>query len=98
MLARCVSTMLLCNNGSGTSNRGPSVVIHNDSRRRRDEKNCASQAPRYETETKAHVLHTFGQEHNNKNTIYMHFQNPVKIKNILQAYIVQADIYCPRAG
>ena len=38
MLARCVSTMLLRNHGSGTSNRDPSVVIHNDSRRRRDEK------------------------------------------------------------
>ena len=88
-----MSTMLLCNNGSGTSNRGPSVVIHNDSRRRRDEKNCASQAPRYETETKAHILHTFGPEHN------IHaFSKPSKNKeNILQTYIVQADI-CPRAG
>ena len=93
MLARCVSTMLLRNNGSGTSNRDPSVVIHNDSRRRRDEKNCASQAPRYETETKAHILHTFGQEHNNKNTIYMHFQNQVKIKRTFCRHILFKQTY-----
>ena len=33
------------------------------------------------------ILHTLGQEHNNKNTIYMHFQIQVKIKRTF------ADIY-----